>query len=274
MDEDEVARWIHLDGPEPGPIHAFLDALRELPPATEADKARRVRAVLDLLDADLGAPEERRAEATGAPPEATPGTGEGQGEHAPPFPARPLKVAEPDPEDAPPRPEVPLPQAPPAATALAALASTSLHVTIPKEVLPFKPAAPAPAAPPPPAPSSPKTEPSLRAVPPGFGSTANVGDAIAVALSSLPFESCVVGDTIVNIPRLTPTKYAWLCLEMARLPEKKSEIMKSYDVVSDVALTTLHIQWREKLVNDPALRAEHLAAVDAYHRHLVDLLPK
>jgi hypothetical protein len=71
---NDADRWIYFDGPEPEHIRPFLDALRDLPPATPEDKERAIRRFLATLDATLsrreepaGAEEGRASDAPGAP---------------------------------------------------------------------------------------------------------------------------------------------------------------------------------------------------------------
>jgi hypothetical protein len=55
---NDVDRWIYFDGPEPERVRPLLDALREVaaPRPTPEDKARRLAAILEKLDASLVSP--------------------------------------------------------------------------------------------------------------------------------------------------------------------------------------------------------------------------
>jgi hypothetical protein len=281
---NDLDRWIYFDGPEPDRVRPFLDALRDLPPATPQDRERAALRFFETLDAALSSREARREAGMEEPP----GEEEDRGDDAVAAPLAPpdadrrladdgstvrspagssaesLETSAPlEPSHAgPPRehdvvvvydggvvPRPPVVRPPPAA-----IASTAMALELPAGVreqmaaLPFKPPQPG-------KPGAARTQQVPVMPAPGFGETAAPGDdSIAKAVAALPFTS-TVGAGVVPFPRLTLEQYASLHAELAVRPERSGETLLRYHVLHEAARGALDEHWRKQFADHPEARA-------------------
>jgi hypothetical protein len=255
MSQDDA--WIYLDGPEPEDVHAFLDALRDLPAAAPEDMERLAGAFFEALDAELGyAPEEPLdpphlasaapagylAASLVAPPASVP------------LPSDPAPATSPAPLAG----GLLMPQVvrPPAALAITAPMETPAVPPAPAAALPFTKEAVPVARDAPPRPRAPKTleVPVIRD--PRLAETAPLGDdSILKAIAAVPFLGSTLGNGAIPIPRLKLNEYASLCAELAVHPERAAAVLPHYHVLSETARRALDQHWQKDFTDHPETAA-------------------
>jgi hypothetical protein len=296
---NDVDRWIYFDGPEPESVRLFLDALRDLPPATPQDKEHLACHFFERLDAALASGEEPPSEEeapeseVGPPsaPLARPSAPLARPDVQPPVvrvaedgatarsPSAPSFIEEriettdpPEPNpSASPReidvvyaggvvPRPPVVRAPEIFTSTAPLEFPA-ELRAPADALPFKPPVPG-------KPRAARTQQVPVMPAPGLGETAPLGDdSIAKALAALPF-MFTVGAGVVLFPRFTIEQYASLRAELAVWPARSAEILVRYHVLDEAARGALDAHWQKHFAEHPEARAAFESGLAAYTRWL------
>ena len=256
MNEDDL--WVYFDGPEPERVRLFLDALRDLPPATPADEERLGRRLLEGLDALLARRREERRAREGETGEAEQAgevaarRAEGDGDSA--TVRSPLVEDRGDaPVVAEDRGSAPEVREVPEARARAGLVSTTMAMEIPAErrELPFRPLRPGEV---PALKTIAKTE-VLRVIGLEPGQTTPVGDdsieRAVRAAKALPFVKAA-GEAVVL---LTVEQFASLQAELAVSPEERAGILARYGVAGEVGLRAVYADWEMRFAEGPGVRA-------------------
>jgi hypothetical protein len=259
---NDVERWIYLDGPEPERIAPYLDALRDLPPATLEDEEEAVRRVCGTIDAELALLMDQHQLVDPLMEE------EAAAPDAPPAPvARPpsVRLAE---AAAPDAPRAPLPRPPsvrPAEAApgprpqfvrLAEAAATlqsrldqypAMSDALHHAMLP--PAPPAHLAPPPPAHLAPPPPAHLAPPPLAPPPPAHLAPPGWRAAGAVPF------------PDLTLEQYASFRAELEIEPERTAGILCAYRVPDEAAGHALVAHWDQRFAAQPGVYATYAGLV-------------
>jgi hypothetical protein len=267
---NDVEQWIYLDGPEPEIVQPFLDAVRDLPPATPEDRERRARVFFARLDAMLGG----EAPAGGAEP-CSPPAGL-QPSHAEvafvpwargpcavePEPPEPAVAAPPAP--APPEPPVPPPPVRRAPAELAGTAEFPEGILAAAKALPF--VRPEEIPPHQRATRTLQSEEEARA---GLGGTFPLGDdSMQRALALLPFKGSPVVLGVVSFPDMTVHAYASFRAELAVRPERTEAILFRYHVPSRASREALDAHWQARFAAEPETFAEFERALAQFTEYV------
>ena len=253
--------WVYFDGPEPEPLRAFLDALRELPPSTQEEKERSVGRLCERLDAEL-VRRVKASVATIATIATAPGDHQvGQvGEDGATVRSPIFDPAAQPPAEPPSLPVAAREPRPPEVRPAEDQKITALLLEVPAELrelkLPFKPRAPGP-----------ELARTMQVPVPNWkqGETAPLGDdSVAKAVAALPFVGNTVGAGLVPFPRLSLEAYASLRAELLVLPERWAEILPRYHVMNAAARRALDEQWAMELAASPEARATFDRALAEY----------
>jgi hypothetical protein len=245
---NDVDRWLYLDGPEPDHLRPLFDTLRDLEPATPADRARAARRFAATRAAEL------RDENSAPEAEVTPPARAGLVRA---LEAEPLPEAPPLPEAAPPPAFV----APSVLQAPAALTMTTDVAAALKGALPFKPESPD-------QPRAAKTV-QLPAMRSSFGETAPLSaDAVHKAVAPTPFPG-TGGESKVPYPSLTLKQYVSFRVELALQAGQWRRIYGDYGVPSVTSCDAMIADWQEHFAKNPEAAAEYardFAAFDKFMR--------
>ncbi|MFO0762570.1 MAG: hypothetical protein U0359_39385 [Byssovorax sp.] len=248
---NEIERWIYLDGPEPELLRPALDALRDLPPATEDDVARAVRRFM-AARANAGSAGDVPPASLAQPIRAG-GARLGVAEPAEPLCEETTVAARDEPAPASDRPAPAAPAAP-SSPSIGHLVETGLGLDLSRAAweargkLPFGP----------PLADRPRAArtlhvPKMRSK---LGDTAPIDDdRMARIVAALPFNKTTVGTGTIPFPRLTLEQYASLHAELLVGTGRREETLFRYRVLQEASFGALSAHWEERFRAQPEERA-------------------
>jgi len=229
---NDVEGWIYFDGPEPEPLRALLDDVRDLPPLTPEDKALMERRLFDAIDATLGYAEEPPGSLAPAPTSGIPSN---------PLPPSanlaPAWSSTPDSRHSQ-RPSQPLPPA-----------SANISGIVPAPVLdgprstgvtPSRPATPA--------------AKTLELPVMGLENlrvTTPLENNIAAVANSIPVPGSKAAPATVHIPHMSIEQFAAFQAEVAHWPSNPDWVRPRHHVANEAAHAALDEHWHKHFAAHP-----------------------